>query len=64
VLDDIELAPSSLRLEITESVTIKDAERAVSVLRELQTLGVQISLDDFGTGYSSLSSCIDCRSTC
>jgi predicted signal transduction protein with EAL and GGDEF domain len=55
VLDDIELAPSSLRLEITESVTIKDAERAVSVLHELQTLGVQISLDDFGTGYSSLS---------
>lgn len=46
---------SALRLEITESVAIKDAARARMVLADLRRLGVRISLDDFGTGYSSLS---------
>ena len=48
-------AASGLRLEVTESVAIKDAKRARAVLAELRALGVRISLDDFGTGYSSLS---------
>src|SRR6185436_2475803 len=49
------LDPRALRLEITESVAMADAERARTVLVALKQLGVRISLDDFGTGYSSLS---------
>src|SRR5262249_41996183 len=49
------LAPGRLELEITEGVLIDDHARAISILRELKSLGVQIALDDFGTGYSSLS---------
>jgi len=55
VLRETGLAPSGLRLEITESVAMADAERARTVLVALKALGVRISLDDFGTGYSSLS---------
>ena len=47
--------PSGLRLEITESTAIRDAERAKVVLAELRRMGVRVSIDDFGTGYSSLS---------
>ena len=44
-----------LRLEITESMIMEDAEAATSMLRQLRSLNVQLSIDDFGTGYSSLS---------
>jgi diguanylate cyclase (GGDEF)-like protein len=46
--------PSSVRLEITEGVTIVDAERAIAILGRLRAFGVRVSIDDFGTGYSSL----------
>ena len=49
------LTPSSLELEITESVLIEDDTLASRTLRSLRELGVKIALDDFGTGYSSLS---------
>lgn len=55
VLHETELDPKYLELEITESVFMKDAERAISILNRLRTLGVDIAIDDFGTGYSSLS---------
>ena len=55
VLIESGLAPSRLELEITEGVLVDDFLRAVSILRRLKSLGVQIVLDDFGTGYSSLS---------
>ncbi|MEA5448240.1 EAL domain-containing protein [Leptolyngbya sp. CCNP1308] len=48
------LLPSSLKLEITESTLIENADVAVKTLANLRQLGVQIYIDDFGTGYSSL----------
>ncbi len=49
------LSPHRLTLEVTESLMISDAGRAVDILGRLKALGVSISLDDFGTGYSALS---------
>ncbi|HYD78588.1 MAG TPA: EAL domain-containing protein [Paucimonas sp.] len=54
-LNEAELAPDCLEIELTESLVMTDVERAIAVLRDLKALGVQISIDDFGTGYSSLS---------
>ena len=54
-LDGSGLPPELLELEITESVLLKDAERAIYLLHELKKIGVGLALDDFGTGYSSLS---------
>jgi diguanylate cyclase len=47
--------PSALQLEITESLVIRDVEKATSVLKEISESGITIAIDDFGTGYSSLS---------
>ena len=54
-LEDARLEPSTLTLEITETVLMADTDVAVRRLNELKNLGVQLALDDFGTGYSSLS---------
>ncbi len=56
VLKETGLEPEYLELEITESLVMQDVDFTVSVLRELQVMGIHISMDDFGTGYSSLSS--------
>jgi diguanylate cyclase (GGDEF)-like protein/PAS domain S-box-containing protein len=49
------LAPQFLEVEVTESVVMKDAARAISTLNALKELGISLAIDDFGTGYSSLS---------
>jgi diguanylate cyclase (GGDEF)-like protein len=54
VLASTDTNPPLLTLEITESVFVQDAERALVVLNDLKRLGVMLALDDFGTGYSSL----------
>lgn len=49
------LAPKYLELEITETTAMQDVDYTTKVLRDLQSMGVQIALDDFGTGYCSLN---------
>ncbi len=49
------LEPHYLQLELTESVLMRDAESANSVLHALADMGVKLAVDDFGTGYSSLA---------
>jgi diguanylate cyclase (GGDEF)-like protein len=55
VLELADFPPQRLELEITESVLIQSADRALECLAEWKRLGVRIAVDDFGTGYSSLS---------
>jgi EAL domain-containing protein (putative c-di-GMP-specific phosphodiesterase class I) len=54
VLDSGSTRPGLLTLEVTESVFVRDGERALFVLNDLKDIGVKLALDDFGTGYSSL----------
>lgn len=55
VLQDTDLDPAYLELEITESLLFKDIEQAIVLLWQLKSRGISIALDDFGTGYSSFS---------
>lgn len=49
------LKPALLKLELTESLLMSDAQESVETLHQLKHLGVQLAVDDFGTGYSSLA---------
>jgi len=55
ILDETGMDPELLELELTESVLMKHADSAATILRTLRDRGVQVAIDDFGTGYSSLS---------
>jgi diguanylate cyclase (GGDEF)-like protein len=55
ILEQSDLDPSCLNIEVTETVVTENAESACDTLRQLRALGVHLSIDDFGTGYSSLS---------
>jgi diguanylate cyclase (GGDEF)-like protein/PAS domain S-box-containing protein len=54
-LEETQLDPHYLELELTESATMQDLELTVMLLESLKKMGVCLSIDDFGTGYSSLS---------
>ena len=62
LIDDVEntladsgVRPETLKLEITESTAMENAEHTINLLNRLKLIGVQLSMDDFGTGFSSLS---------
>jgi diguanylate cyclase (GGDEF)-like protein len=54
-LEDAQLDPRYLELELTESAVMTNPEDSVAILEHLSRLGVLVSVDDFGTGYSSMS---------
>ncbi|WP_211605137.1 putative bifunctional diguanylate cyclase/phosphodiesterase [Vreelandella arcis] len=54
-LEEHDLAPQRLTLELTEESLLTDIDRAILTMRELQDHGISLALDDFGTGYSSLN---------
>ncbi len=54
ILSETGIDPEYLEIEITETIAMTDVKFTVSVLQQLQEMGIRISLDDFGTGYSSL----------
>ncbi|MBS1811988.1 MAG: EAL domain-containing protein [Acidobacteria bacterium] len=55
ILEKTGLPAPFLKLEITESVIMENADSAAAMLNELKALGSQLAIDDFGTGYSSFS---------
>lgn len=50
-----DIPASKLEVEITESIMIDSAQKAIHCIEELKAMGMKIAIDDFGTGYSSLS---------
>jgi diguanylate cyclase (GGDEF)-like protein len=55
VLEETEIRPELLELELTESVAMAAGDDAIHILKSLKKLGVKLAIDDFGTGYSSLN---------
>ncbi|HUP90590.1 MAG TPA: EAL domain-containing protein [Longimicrobiales bacterium] len=55
ILAEGSASPSRIKLEVSESVIMKNAEKSIAILTQLRNRGILLSIDDFGTGYSSLS---------
>lgn len=55
VLNETELPPHLLEIELTESLLIDDIENSIRTFNLLSELGINLAIDDFGTGFSSLS---------
>ncbi|HEY9760951.1 MAG TPA: EAL domain-containing response regulator [Trichocoleus sp.] len=54
VLQETQVPPHLLGIELTESLLVKDVEETIQRLKELRQLDIHVSIDDFGTGYASL----------
>ena len=54
-MEEFQVCPSKLEIEITEGILIDNVEKVIAKLEHLRRLGCRISIDDFGTGYSSLA---------
>jgi predicted signal transduction protein with EAL and GGDEF domain len=55
ILDETQMSPNMLELEITESTIMQDDELTNTTLQQLDEIGIGLALDDFGTGYSSIN---------
>ena len=55
ILNEYDLQPKHIHLELTESVLVENCQAINQTLKQLKSLGLILCLDDFGTGYSSLS---------
>ncbi len=55
IIEEYNFDPELMRLELTESVLIKNAQKALLIIQKLRSIGLTFSIDDFGTGYSSLA---------
>jgi EAL domain-containing protein (putative c-di-GMP-specific phosphodiesterase class I) len=55
ILQETELRPDLLELEVTENILLDDDELALSIFQRIRALGVHVAFDDFGTGYASLT---------
>jgi diguanylate cyclase (GGDEF)-like protein/PAS domain S-box-containing protein len=55
ILEQVQLAPEYLELELTEGVAMGNPVHAIAIMDDLHSRGIRMSIDDFGTGYSSLS---------
>ncbi len=55
IIEEVDLKPNNLELEVTESLVMQNEKTASRIMKSWQKCGIKISIDDFGTGYSSLS---------
>ncbi len=55
ILDEFDIEPGRLEIELTEGIVIADLEDTINKMNALKNLGILIAIDDFGTGYSSLA---------
>ncbi|QTA89434.1 GGDEF and EAL domains-containing protein [Desulfonema magnum] len=55
IIEESGLDPKRLKLEITESIMMDNAEAVLPIFNKLKSLGIHLAIDDFGTGHSSLS---------
>jgi EAL domain-containing protein (putative c-di-GMP-specific phosphodiesterase class I) len=62
-LEQAGLSPTSLRLEVTEGVIMRDTGSSIRTLQKLKNLGIRLAIDDFGTGYSYSVISRSCRLT-
>lgn len=54
LISELDIDPTLLELEITESMVLHDVDDVIAQLKGIRELGVKVSMDDFGTGYSSI----------